>query len=342
MARGAAGAGAALAAAPPQAARAAIPGPLRPPLPPPAAGPPAAGRLARHQRPRARRGDAQRHRLLLGERRPLLRQPPRHLGDVLAVGPGLDLAQRPVPVGGHEGPLLRQRLEAEAQRGVADLDLLHLQHQAVELATRGVRRLPLDAREERLVERAQAIDLALHLLEPRGDRLGAARRAASSDRAQASSQGRFYRSPVAPTMIHAMSISLAPPAPAPATPATLSRGLARDELALLGGGGGGAARRADPGARARTLRVRQAVRRARDALLDRLRAAPVRHSRAARPSTACRWCRSAATCACWARIPARRSRPSIASAGARCRTSRCGSATPSSSRGRRSICCCRC
>ena len=71
----------------------------------------------------------------------------------------------------------------------------------------------------------------------------------------------------------------------------------------------GAARRADPGARAGALRVRQAVRRQGAAVLAGLRPASCSASRTARPSTACRWSRWAATCACWARIRASRSRP---------------------------------
>ena len=136
-------------------------------------------------------------------------------------------------------------------------------------------------------------------------------------------------------MIHAMSISLpATPAVAPTGPPRRDRGRARDEPALLGGRGGGAARRADPGARARALRVRQVVRRAGDALLDRLRAAPVRlHARRDRvPAVAGAARRLRAPAGRGSR--ARPSRPSIASAAARCRTSRCGSATRSSSRGR--------
>ena len=84
----------------------------------------------------------------------------------------------------------------------------------------------------------------------------------------------------------------------------------------------------------------QAVRREGAALLARLRPAPRSASPAARPSTGCRWCRSAATCACWARIRASRSRRSIGRA--RWPPSRSGSATRSWSRGRCSTCCCRC
>ena len=83
----------------------------------------------------------------------------------------------------------------------------------------------------------------------------------------------------------------------------------------------------------------QAVRREGAALLAGVRARASSASPGARPSTGCRWCRSAATCACWARIRASRSRPSTARA--RWPPSRSGSATRSWSRARCSTCCCR-
>jgi hypothetical protein len=74
--------------------------------------------------------DSEAKRLPLGDRPSPRSDVPVRLGEIALVGAGFDLAQGAIPVGRQQHPLLQQRLEAKAQRGVVDGHLLHLQDQA--------------------------------------------------------------------------------------------------------------------------------------------------------------------------------------------------------------------
>src|SRR5260221_2682237 len=97
------------------------------------------------ERLRATRGNAERRGLTLGQRLAPCGEPAVRLLQVAAIGARLDFTQGPIPVGRHQRPALRQRLETKPERGVADRYLLCLQHPAVELLACRVQRTVVDS-----------------------------------------------------------------------------------------------------------------------------------------------------------------------------------------------------